>query len=151
MGVVNVQFETKHTSNYSSQIELFYFSGQFFGITIPFNGFGLTYNLRYYLKGDYPKGLFIQPFGRFQQYNLLPNQSSISSASGLNNERIKIYSSGMVIGYQFIFARRISFDFFAGPSYNITYANGIRTTAIDTGPFFNGGWMRIGSTLGFAF
>jgi hypothetical protein len=151
MGTVNIHLERMNTINSSSQFEAFFFTGQVLGQPVDATGFGLTYNYRYYLTGSFPTGFYVQPFTRYQQYTNKQQSSSFSATTITDPERINTLGLGIVFGYQVVFFERVTFDLFGGPVYNKSYLDGKPATANDTGPFFNGGWMRLGTTFGFAF
>ena len=153
LGTINFHYEWKLTPNSSSQIEAYYFTGQFFGQSIPLSGFGVTYNYRYYLTGTFPTGFFVQPYIRYQQFLEKNGVSGLSSSSTITTPLLAftVYGTGLVLGYQFVFAKRVSLDFYGGPMYNVSYENGVRTNSQDYPPFFTGPFLRTGCTLGFIF
>jgi hypothetical protein len=150
-GVVNIGFETRHSADASSQLEFFYVPGFFYGVVFEYKGVGLTYDYRYFISRNYPKGMYIEPFARLQKYNYVGSQNPTVSSAGKVYDHIAVIGSGMVLGYQAIFARRISFEVFAGPVYNVAYGDGTRISTTEIGPQMSGGWFRLGTTFGYAF
>jgi hypothetical protein len=151
LGVVNIHYEMKHNANVSSQIEFFYFTGVAFGQPTAYKGAGLTYNYRYYIRGTCPEGLYVQPFGRIQKYDYLGTQNPTIVNTPQAAQDIVVFSPGLVFGYQTFFKNRFSFELFAGPVYNFAYINGARASGRDIGSPVNGGWVRMGTTIGYAF
>jgi hypothetical protein len=149
IGTINIHYEQKHDENASSQFELFYFTGQYFDQQIGVKGFGLTYNYRYYLTGQFPNGWYAQPFVRYQQY--WSDDPSLYSSFHSNDQKMRTMGAGMVFGYQYVFKKRIAWDLYGGPMYNKSYINEKVSNAAYTGPIFNGGFVRMGTTVGFIF
>lgn len=110
-----------------------------------FRGFGLTPELRYYLSEKYPapRGVFIAPFARYQNFNLsddVGNEGTFSSFGG-----------GLLVGTQTMFKNKISLDVWAGPAYSsgkTKVTDG--TDTFDLGSF-DGFGVRFGVTVGFGF
>jgi hypothetical protein len=151
-GVINIQYETKHTPNSASQLEFFFFTGVMFGQITEYKGAGVTYNYRYYTKGFFPGGFYVQPFGRIQKFDYVGTQNpTTAGSSGQAYENVNVFGMGLVLGYQKLFAKRFVFDLCAGPVYNIAYIEGDRASGQDIGPPFNGGWLRLGTSIGYAF
>lgn len=150
-GAITVHYEMKHTPNSSSQFEFFYFTGLFLGTPAEYKGAGVTYNYRYYIKGTSPKGTFVQPFGRIQKYDYVGTQNPTVPGGTPIYETITVYGAGIVFGYQTLFKRHFSFEWYGGPIYNFTYGDGTRLSVQDTGPPINGAWVRFGTTLGYVF
>lgn len=150
-GAVNVHYEMQHNLNSSSQFEFFYFTGLFFGQPSEYKGSGFTYDYRYYLRGNYPKGFYVQPYVRFQKYEYVGTQNPTVNGGTPVYENVLSYGTGMVFGYQTIFKRRFSFEVFGGPSYCIAFGDGTRLSSQDVGIPVNGGGLRLGATIGYAF
>ncbi|MES2778933.1 MAG: DUF3575 domain-containing protein [Bacteroidota bacterium] len=144
VGTLNVHYEKRLDENSSFQLEAFYFSGQIFNQQSDVRGGGLTANYRFYLTKQFPAGWFVQPFLRYQQYWPLP------SVRLRNDINIQVGGAGIVFGYQLVAANRISFDAFAGPVYSRLFVNN-QSVGNKYLPVFNGGWLRLGVTLGFLF
>lgn len=150
-GIVNFHYERNINPNSSTQAEFFYYTGQTFGQSVGVQGFGLTYNYRFYLTGTFPSGWYVQPYARYQNYF-----ESTQHANGFVNgtgsqDHVSVYSLGMVFGYQVVFAKRICFDMFLGPNYNKSFENGSQISSQSLPPMFSGGAVRLGCTLGFVF
>lgn len=136
-------FERAMTDEISLQLGFFY-TGASVGET-TFRGFGLTPELRYYLseKHPAPRGVFIAPFARYQNFTLtddLDNEGTYSSFGG-----------GLLVGTQTMFKNKISLDVWAGPSYS---SGKTKVTDgednFDLGSF-DGFGVRFGVTVGFGF
>jgi hypothetical protein len=147
VGVASIQYEIKHTPNTSSQLEFFYFTGVVFGEITEYQGAGVTYNFRYYTKGTFPEGFYVQPFGRIQKYDYVGTQNPTMSTNGQAYEKVNVFGAGIVFGYQQLFTKHFVFDLCVGPVYNVGYADGERAV----GPPVNGGWFRLGTSIGYAF
>jgi hypothetical protein len=136
-------FERAMTDEISLQLGFFY-TGASIGET-KFRGFGLTPELRYYLSEKYPapRGVFIAPFARYQNFTLtddLDNEGTYSSFGG-----------GLLVGTQTMFKNKISLDVWAGPAYSsgkTKVTDGEDT--FDLGSF-DGFGVRFGVTVGFGF
>lgn len=150
-GTISVHYELKHHSNASSQLEFFYFTGLFLGQPAEYKGAGVTYNYRFYIKGTCPKGVFVQPFGRVQKYDYVGTQNPTVPGGTPIYETVTVYGSGIVFGYQTLIKRHFSFEWYGGPSYNIAFGDGTRLSGYDIGPPVNGGWIRLGATIGYVF
>jgi hypothetical protein len=150
IGAISVQYEIKHTPNAASQLEFFFFTGVAFGQFTEYKGAGVTYNYRYYTKGNFPEGFYVQPFGRIQKFDHVGTQNP-TTASAQPDENINVFGLGIVLGYQKFFAKRFCFDLFAGPVYNLGYLDGERASSQDLGAPFNGGWLRMGASVGYGF
>ena len=113
-----------------------------------FRGFGVTPELRYYLseKHPAPRGVFIAPFVRFQNFNL--------SDPGVEGEgTLSLIGGGLLVGTQTMFKNRISLDAWAGPSYS---SGKVKVTGnAQEGDFetdmFDGFSVRFGVTVGIGF
>lgn len=118
------------------------------------SGFAITPEVRFYFseKGA-PRGFFIAPFLRNQNFTL---KSTGTAFSGVNIDYKATYTSfggGAVIGGQWLFGGRVSLDVWGGPSYNagtFKYEGGA-TESNFTISGFNGFGFRFGSTIGVAF
>ncbi len=151
LGVVNFHYERNIDPNSASQLEFFYFTGQSFGQSVGVQGFGLTYNYRFYLTGTFPSGWYVQPYARYQNYfETSQSMNAFTNGTG-NQDHLNVYSLGMVFGYQMVFAKRICFDMFMGPNYNKSFENGSQIPSQYLPPMFSGGAVRLGCTLGFVF
>lgn len=152
LGAVNFHYEFKLNTHSSSQLELFYLPGNLGGLITGVKGVGITANYRYYMVGVAPSGFFVQPYFRYQFYKddqaFNPN-GSISSTG--TDYLLTVYGLGAVFGYQFMLSKHITFDLFGGTIYNISFENGQRTSSRDYGPYFSGGFVRAGATIGYLF
>ena len=140
---LNVSFEQKLKPASSAQLGFFY-TGFSVGDT-EFSGIGLTPEYRFYLSDtDAPKGVFIAPFVRYQNFKL---EEKVTNSKG----ELSTFGGGLIIGKQWIFKERISLETFIGPVYqsgDVKVTSG--TDNFDTGAF-DGFSVRAGLTLGVAF
>lgn len=137
----NIQYEKTLTATSSFQLGFFY-TGYSSGST-DFSGFGITPEYRAYLsETDAPKGVYIAPFLRYQNFTL---------TDGGNKGTFNSFGGGLIIGKQWIFKEKVALDIFIGPSYS---SGSAKTTSgsgtFDTG-VFDGFGIRTGLCLGFAF
>jgi hypothetical protein len=130
----------------SAQLGLFFTGVSFFGTR--FGGFGLTPEVRYYVAGDAPRGLYIAPFYRFQRFN-----ARIRNIADL--ARYSQNGGGVVIGRQWIIAELISLEGFIGGGYmsgkpTVIGQDG-QQRDVNLGFFGEGPRLRAGLTAGFRF
>lgn len=144
ISTLNIHYEKCIDESSSFQLEAFYFGGQILSQQLDVQGLGITANYRFYLTQQFPRAWFVQPFMRYQRYwPLTPPQNN-------RDVNVQVGGLGIVFGYQFIVAKRISFDAFAGPVYSKLFVNN-QTRGRNYIPVFNGPWMRVGATIGFLF
>ena len=110
----NIQFE--HVTGPSSSWQLgAYYTG--FSVSgTGFSGFGITPEYRFYLSSTShaPKGFFIAPFLRYQNYSLTATDNF-----GVNDKAtLSAFGGGAILGYQTIMGKRLSFEIFIGPDYS---------------------------------
>jgi len=112
------------------------------------SGFGVTPEFRYYLsQSRAPKGIFIAPFLRYQQFKVTNN-----TTSGVGS--LASYGGGLLIGAQTLLKETITIEAFLGPVY---YAANAKVESGTSSPDefvlspFDGFTVRAGITVGFAF
>jgi hypothetical protein len=150
IGVINVHLEKQLHASDSYQAELFYFTGQVFNQQSDVRGVGVTFNYRFYITEEFPKGWYIQPFVRYQRYWPIgrgTNNSTRSSSSVNNN--LQVGGIGAVLGYQTLIVNGISFEIYAGPVYSKMFTSDSQPK--NTVSILNGPWLRAGITFGFLF
>lgn len=140
---LNVSYEKVLDTNNSMQLGV-YFTGASNDNT-DFTGFGITPEYRFYLsETEAPNGVYVAPFLRYSSFTIEDN-ISISKAT------LTSFTGGLVIGRQWIFKEKISFDVFLGPKYsNSSLKLKSGTDTFSTGAF-DGFGLRFGVTLGLAF
>ncbi len=142
---INVSFE--HAMSESSSLQLgFFYTGAKVS-SLKYSGFGITPEYRIYLSDTpAPAGFYVAPFLRYQAVNL--------SVEGSSSEAdFSAIGGGAVIGKQWVFKQRVTFDIFLGPSYSsgkmkVTSGN---EDEFDISGAFDGFGLRTGITLGVAF
>jgi len=108
-------------------------------------GWGITPEYRFYLSDSpAPKGFFVAPYARYLNYNLENDENDEAKLKGLG--------AGLIIGQQYIFKKRVSFEWFFGPGYtsiDLDAKSGIEDDfETDT---WDGFTLRAGLTVGIAF
>ena len=147
-GSISFQCELFRDKHSSDQYGLFIFTGQVLGQSIPAGGFGLTYDYRFYMKSENQTGFYVQPFGRYQHFQVDLNSSFTTRTSIVNNRiNMDVFGLGLVLGKQWIIYNRLVFDMYLGPMYNQN-SNNIGINHRDFRPFFDGFWYRCGLTIG---
>jgi hypothetical protein len=143
IGAIAVNYENKLNNDASFIASASYFTGQIDNTTEPIRGFVASLEYRFYTGNEPMRGLYLQPYARYQYFKDIQTKTDELSVPGL----------GLLGGYQYIFAKRIVFDMNFGPAYNFgtltspqnTYGNS------DLKPMFRGYWMRGGISVGFLF
>lgn len=140
---INVQYENAFAADKSAQLGFFY-TGASVSDT-KFTGIGITPEVRFYLSDtDAPDGFFVAPFLRYQNFTL---EEEITG----DEAELSTFGGGLIVGRQWLFKEKITFEAFLGPSYasgDIKVTSG--TDSFDTGAF-DGFGLRIGFTIGLAF
>lgn len=135
--------EHKLNDNSSIQLGLLYTGNKWDDTRI--RGWGITPEYRFYLsETPAPKGFFIAPYARYLNFNLKNDESSKAEFEGIG--------AGLIIGQQYIFKERVSFEWFFGPGYtnmDLDVKSGIEND-FDTGSW-DGFTLRAGLTVGIAF
>jgi len=115
-----------------------------------FSGWALTPEYRFYLSETAaPHGFYVAPYLRYQQFSLTHENSYDAAYSKAD---MTGYGGGLLVGRQWVFKQRVTFDLFIGPSY--TSAD-LKVKSGDEEDFETGSWdgfgVRAGVTLGIAF
>ena len=139
-GTFNMSYERVIASKKSVQLGVFLTerSGR--------TSFGITPEVRFYLSDNKPapRGFFVAPYLRYQYID----RSQVSV-----NDKISVFTSGFVLGGQWLFSKKFSFEVFGGVCYNIrrehgnSASNGFNLDFIPN----NGFGVRFGTTFGIAF
>src|SRR5690349_6942363 len=106
----NIAYEKTVKENSSFQLGLYYTG--FSASSISYKGFGITPEYRFYLSDSpAPAGFYVAPFLRYQSLKLtedeFDSEATFSSMGG-----------GVIIGKQWVFKKRVTFDIFLGPAFN---------------------------------
>lgn len=138
-------FFVEHKLNNNSSIQLgVLYTGTKIDDT-KVRGWGFTPEYRFYLSDSpAPKGFFIAPYARYLNYNL---ENDANDEAKLNG-----FGAGLIIGQQYIFKKRVSFEWFFGPGYTSIDLD-TKTGAeedFDTDNW-DGFTLRAGLTIGIAF
>jgi hypothetical protein len=145
---INLSYEKAIKENGSLQLG-FYYTGAKSG-DVKLSGFGITPEYRIYLgEKAAPDGFYVAPFLRYNNYKLTyesPDNSPDEEAT------LTQFGGGVVVGRQWVFKERVTFDLFIGPKYMST---DMKVTSGDEDNFdinvFNNFGIRGGITLGIAF
>lgn len=135
--------EQKLNNNSSVQLGVFYTGNKWDDTKV--RGWGITPEYRFYLSDSpAPEGFFVAPYLRYFNFNLENGANDKADFDG--------FGGGLVIGQQYIFKKRVSFEWFFGPGYtsaNLETKSGIEDD-FDTGSW-DGFTLRAGITLGITF
>ena len=157
LNTFNLQYERVINEKSSFQLGLFY-TGYKTG-DVSLSGIGITPEYRMYLSNDKeaPAGFFIAPFVRYENYTVKADvtdeidMTTVEGKASLTNIR-----PGLLIGHQWLFSDKVTFEMFFGPTYSISSIK-VKTDAGDEGDFsdaedlFDGFGVRAGFSLGIAF
>lgn len=116
-------------------------------------GFAVTPEYRFYLsQKEAPAGFFLGPYVKYQNYKLTQSMEGFSDTDVTG--KIQSFGGGLLVGHQWIFAERVSLEFFLGPSFNAAQVryedenhqgdNNLKGTGSGFG-------LRAGTTIGIAF
>jgi hypothetical protein len=100
--------------------------------TYNYSGPTIVGEFRYYLTSstmDLPKGFYLAPFVRYGEYKwTITDRGNDSGTPGYYNGSYttSTIGGGLMFGYQFLVAKRLTFDLFIGPQYKTKNASGIR-------------------------
>jgi hypothetical protein len=159
VSTLNVQFE--HITKESQSVQFGVFYTGFKVSDTKCTGFGITPEYRFYCsqKGA-PRGFFVAPFLRYQNYSLKNEGSTYTdyeSGSTITTEDAKAtfssFGGGAIIGFQGLIGETLSIEAFIGPSYNagkVKVKDGADENEFSLGSF-DGFGLRGGVTLGIAF
>jgi hypothetical protein len=102
--------EHKIDDNRSVQLGLFYTGKTWDGTNV--RGWGVTPEYRFYLSDSpAPEGFFVAPYLRYFNFELEENSDN-------NKAKLNGLGGGLIVGQQYIFKNRVSFEWFIGPSYS---------------------------------
>lgn len=115
-----------------------------------FKGWAFTPEYRFYLgETAAPHGFYVAPYLRYQSFTLTDEDSYEMEYS---KAEMTGFGGGLLVGRQWLFKERVTFDLFIGPSY--TKAD-MKVKSGDENDFETGSWdgfgVRAGVTLGIAF
>ena len=121
------------------------------------SGFAITPEYRRYLSNEKQAlaGFYVAPFVRYQNLGLSLQTTTDDGTEATAKATLSTIGGGVVVGHQWVFQRRITFDTFFGPSYNSNFTrmkarSGDASASFDVGSF-QGFSLRTGITLGVAF
>lgn len=141
----NIAFERAISENGSLQLG-FYYTGAKVD-EVKFSGFGLTPEYRIYLsQSPAPNGFYVAPFLRYTNYKL-------TAESTTDEATFTSFGGGVLVGRQWVFKERVTFDLFIGPKYqsrDLKVTSGSDSETFDLN-FLNAFGIRGGLTLGVAF
>jgi hypothetical protein len=142
-GTVTLSYEKSLNNDASFVTTASYFTGQFGNTSIPVRGFSATLEYRFYLGETPIRGYYLQPYGRYQYLKDIQTKEDELSVPGI----------GLLMGYQWVFLKRIAFDMNMGPSYNFSNLTSPGNTynATDFKPILSGYWIRGGVSVGLLF
>jgi hypothetical protein len=141
----NIAYERALSESSSFQLG-FYYTGAKVS-SLKYSGFGITPEYRFYLSDSpAPAGFYIAPYLRYQSVKLTEEEFD-------NEATFTSFGGGLIIGKQWVFKKRITFDIFLGPAYN---AGKVKVDSgsedeFDVSGGFDGFGLRTGMTLGVAF
>jgi hypothetical protein len=150
VGTLSLQYESILTNSSSFQLGAYYFSGEIFGSQYPARGVCITSEYRFYLNDDAPLGVYIQPYVRISRYWETNTPSSNPSRVYLSHDFYGI-AGGLVLGRQWILAKVICFDIYAGPLFTKVFFDNFTHYPGDLPPMLDGYWLRSGFTVGYYF
>lgn len=138
-------FFVEHQLNDNSSIQLgLLYTGKTWDDT-QIRGWGITPEYRFYLSDSpAPKGFFVAPYARYLHFELENEANNKAKMNGLG--------AGLIIGQQYIFKDRVSFEWFFGPAYtniDLDVESGVEDD-FETGSW-DGFTLRAGITLGIVF
>ncbi len=115
-----------------------------------FKGWAVTPEFRFYLgETAAPEGFYVAPYLRYQHFTLTDDDSDNFDSS---KAKMTGFGGGLLVGRQWLFKQRVTFDLFIGPSY--TKAD-LEVESGEDDDFETGTWdgfgLRAGVTLGIAF
>jgi len=142
----NIAYEKAISETGSFQLG-FYYTGAKSG-DLKLSGFGITPEYRFYLsQTPAPNGFYVAPFIRYTNYKLTYDDGTDKAEGTLTS-----FGGGVVVGRQWVFKERVTFDIFIGPKYQSTDTKTDSGDANDlTINAFNNFGIRGGVTLGLAF
>lgn len=141
----NIAYERALNENGSFQLGFFYTGAKVGDVKI--DGFGITPEYRVYLsQTPAPNGFYVAPFLRYIKFN-----AEDKTDNSVNKAEVTQIGGGVVVGRQWVFKERVTFDMFIGPKYQSTDAKVTSGQDTFSGSLFNNFGIRGGITLGVAF
>jgi hypothetical protein len=141
----NIAYEKAINENGSFQLGFFYSGAKVSDTKI--SGWGITPEYRFYLSSTpAPNGFYVAPFLRYNSFT-----ASDNTGSEINKATISQFGGGAVVGRQWVFKERVTFDMFIGPKYQNTSTKVTSGQNSFSGSLFNSFGIRGGITLGIAF
>lgn len=141
----NIALERAISENGSIQLGFYYTAAKVEDIKL--SGFGITPEYRIYLsQTPAPNGFYVAPFIRY-------TSNTLSAEDTTDEATLTTFGGGVVVGRQWVFKERVTFDLFIGPKYQ---SRDLKVkSGTDSGQFelnaFNPFGIRGGITLGIAF
>lgn len=140
----NISYEHVISRSISGQLGFFYTWARLPSF-YAFEGYGITTEFRYYFsKGPAPQGMYLAPWGRYQDLDVRDDPDIYGNISG--------FSGGLLFGRQWLFREKLTLDLFIGPQYLSgkvkTYPGSAQPIVAGSGRGF---WFRAGLALGLAF
>jgi hypothetical protein len=141
----NIAYEKAINENGSFQLGFFYSGAKISDTKI--SGWGLTPEYRFYLsQTPAPNGFYVAPFLRYNSFTAQDNTNNT-----VNKATVTQFGGGAVVGRQWVFKERVTFDMFIGPKYQNTSTKVTSGSDSFSGSLFNSFGIRGGITLGIAF
>jgi hypothetical protein len=142
---LNLAYEHAINANGSFQLG-FYYSGVKVSDT-KLSGWGITPEYRFYLSSTpAPNGFYVAPFIRYSSYTAQDHTDNT-----INKATVTQFGGGAVVGRQWVFKERVTFDMFIGPKYQNSSVKVTSGSDSFSGSLFNNFGIRGGITLGIAF
>jgi hypothetical protein len=142
---INLAFERAISEDGSIQVGFFY-TGAKIGDT-KIDGFGITPEYRIYLsQSPAPNGFYVAPFLRYVNF-----KAENKTDNSTDKATVTQFGGGVVVGRQWVFKERVTFDLFIGPKYQGTDIKVTAGSDSFSGSLFNNFGIRGGITLGLAF
>ena len=141
----NIAYE--HAINENGSLQLgFYYTGVKVSDT-KLSGWGVTPEYRFYLSSTpAPNGFYVAPFLRYNSFTAQDNSNNT-----VNKATVTQFGGGVVVGRQWVFKERVTFDMFIGPKYQSSNVKVTSGSDSFSGSLFNNFGIRGGITLGLAF
>jgi len=142
---LNLAYEKAISDNGSFQLGFFYSGAKVSDTKI--SGYGITPEYRFYLsQTPAPNGFYVAPFLRYQSF-----KAEDKTDNTTNKATVSQFGGGVVVGRQWVFKERVTFDMFIGPKYQNTSIDVTSGSDTFSGSLFSNFGIRGGITLGIAF
>jgi outer membrane autotransporter protein len=117
---LNLQYEHALGAKNSFQLGLFYTGAKSGDVSL--SGFGITPEYRMYFseEKDAPAGFFLAPFIRYQNFTLKADVLDNNFQTVEGKASLSAFRPGLLVGYQWLFSGKVSFEMFIGPAYSIS-------------------------------